>query len=192
MLRPHQAPDQLNRNAKQKEIHGIQNARQVRPAGVRRRPWHQQLRYAHRPHADQSRRRQSDRVRHHALRHRQHLRRHEVGGVPRRSARRSPQEHRPRDEVRRHDRPGAAERRRLAAARHPGLRGQPAPAQDRLDRPLPVPLPRPKDADRRDARCAERPCPRREGALHRLVQRNRLDGRRRRLDRAHQPPTSRS
>ena len=44
-----------------------------------------------------------------------------------------------------------------------------AAPEDRLDRPLPDPPPRGRHRHRRDARRAERPGPRRQGPLHRLL-----------------------
>ncbi len=56
------------------------------------------------------------------------------------------------------------------ALHHEGGRGQPAAAQDRLDRPLPAPPRRPADADRGDAARARRPHPPGQGPLHRLLE----------------------
>ena len=57
------------------------------------------------------------------------------------------------------------------AASHPRRRGeQPAPAGDRLDRPLPGPLPRHRHPHRGDPLCPRRSGPRGQGALHRLLQ----------------------
>ena len=62
---------------------------------------------------------------------------------------------------------------------HRGGRGQPAAARHRLHRSLPAALPRPDDADRRDARGARRLVQRRQGSLHRLLElRGLADGRR--------------
>ena len=63
--------------------------------------------------------------------------------------------------------------RQLAPLDRARGRGQPAPAADRLDRPLPGPPPRPVDRHRRDARRADRPRARGQGALHRLARRSR-------------------
>ena len=61
------------------------------------------------------------------------------------------------------ERPG-----QLAAVDHRRVRAQPAPARHRLHRPLPDPPPR-RDRHRRDARRAERPGPRGQGPLLRLL-----------------------
>ena len=73
---------------------------------------------------------------------------------------------------------GPYERGGIAPLHGPGRRGQPAPARDRLHRPLPAARARSVDADRRDARRARRPRAAGQGALHRLVQLHRLAGRR--------------
>src|SRR5690606_29838009 len=52
-------------------------------------------------------------------------------------------------------------------ARHRGVRGVPQTAQDRLDRSLSASPPGVRYPDRRDAACARRPDPRRQGALYR-------------------------
>ena len=59
--------------------------------------------------------------------------------------------------------------RQLAPLDHPRGRGLAAPAQHRLDRPLPDPPPRPGDRHRGDARRAHRPRPPGQGPLHRLL-----------------------
>ena len=96
-----------------------------------------------------------------------------------------------RDQVR-DGRPGAQRsrpRRTRLTSLHPARRGgQPATPADRPHRPLPAARPRRRDADRGDARRADRAGPRGQGALHRLLQRRRLAGRGRRLDLAHEGP----
>ena len=76
-----------------------------------------------------------------------------------------------------------AVQRGCVAPPHP-LRGggQPAPARDRLDRPLPDPRPRRRHPHRGDPLRARRPRARGQGPLHRLLQLQRLADRRRRLD----------
>ncbi len=117
-------------------------------------------------------------LRHQLLRHRQHLRRHPLRGVPRRRSRRPAQGHRPRHQVRRPRRRLRPHQGRLPTPHHAGLPRLPPAPRHRLDRPLPDPLPRPGHAHRRDAARARRPRPRRQGELHRLLQLQRLADRR--------------
>ena len=90
-----------------------------------------------------------------------------------------------RDQVRRRAGGARAWSGRVTALRRRGGRGQPASAAHGPHRPLPVPLPRRRHADRGDALGAHRPRPRGEGPLRRLLEPRRLAGRRRGLDGAH-------
>ena len=76
-------------------------------------------------------------------------------------------------------RPGA----RASRATCDGGRGQPAPAADRPHRPLPAARARRHDADRGDPVRADRPGPRGQDRLPRLLELRGLAGRGRRLDR---------
>ena len=78
------------------------------------------------------------------------------------------------------------------ALRTPGGRGVAAAAADRPHRPLPVPRARRGHPDRGDAVGADRPGPRGQGPLRRLLQRRGLAGRRRRLDRPYRRASSAS
>ena len=152
-------------------------SRIVGPSGVARRSRLQQFRRPDRPRGDPQGRPQGARSRHHALRHRRRLRRaRRLGALPRRSPRRAPQGHRAGDEVRHGHGRCRPHEGRLARLRHEGGRGQPAAAQDRLDRPLPAPPRRPADADRGDAARPRRPHPPGQGPLHRLLEPRRLAG----------------
>ncbi len=89
---------------------------------------------------------------HHLAGHRGHLRRPgRVGDLPRPGPQGPPGPGRAGDQVRHGHGQARMGGARLPPLYPPGRRGQPAPAADRLHRPLPVPLSRPPDAARGDA-----------------------------------------
>ena len=107
-------------------------------------------------------------------RHRRRLRRRRERAAARPGDRAAPAGRRARHQAARARRARAQRPGALPAARHAGPGGQPAPAEDRLHRPLPDPQPRPPDADRGDAERARRRGAPGQGPLHRLFQPRRL------------------
>ena len=103
-------------------------------------------------------------------RHRRRVLPRRVRGDRRQGARgRQARQRGARDQGPRHDGRRPQRVRQLAPLDHPRGGEQPAPAEDRLDRPLPDPPPRAGHRHRRDARRAHRPRPGRQGALHRQL-----------------------
>ena len=103
-------------------------------------------------------------------RHRRRLRARRVRGDRRQGAGRRPARQRlPRHQGARDDGRRPQPVRQLAPLDHRRGREQPAPPGHRLDRPLPDPPPRARHRHRRDARRADRPRPRGQGALHRQL-----------------------
>ncbi len=107
---------------------------------------------------------------HQLHRHRRRVLARRVGGDRRQGAgRRQARQRRAGHQGPRHDGRRPQRVRQLAPLDHQGGREQPPAAADRLDRPLPDPPPGGGHRHRRDARRADRPGPRRQGPLHRLL-----------------------
>ena len=140
-------------------------------AGLGGRPRLQQFRHPARPRRDRRGRACGARRRHHPVRHRRHLRQpRRLRDAARRGAGRAPQGHRAGHQIRPADGRQRPPPGRLAPLRARGGRGEPAPAQHRLDRRLLLPSARPEDADRGDAGRARRARARRQGPPHRLLE----------------------
>ena len=91
-----------------------------------------------------------------------------------RGARRAPQGHRAGDQVRPADGRHGRMAGRLAPLHHAGGRGLAAPAQDRLDRPLPDPPPRPATPIEETLRALDDLVRAGQGPLHRVLEHGRL------------------
>ena len=102
--------------------------------------------------------------------------------LPRPDPRRAAQGHRARHQIRHGDGTTRHQEGCVAPLHHDGGRRQPAPAEDRLDRPLPAARARSADADRGDAARPRRPRAPGQGSLHRLLQPAGLAGRRGAMD----------
>ena len=150
---------------------GIPHARSDRHPGEHAVPRRHDVRVVGQPRprrVDQHHPRRARRG-HQLHRHRRRLLERRVGGDRREGTARPSRRRRARDEGARHHGHRSQPAGELPPLDPDGGREQPAPAEDRLDRPLPDPPSGSDPRRRRDARCAHRPRARRQGARDRLV-----------------------